>query len=77
MAVFTPVATPAVPRDAGNPARALRQSLSWQQILPLPHVTCQLLYTVPGNSRVAPAGIILELDYSHALGIKGYTLGGN
>jgi len=23
---------------------------------------------------VAPAGIILELDYSHALGIKRYTL---
>jgi len=24
---------------------------------------------------VAPAGIITELDYSHALGIKGYTFG--
>jgi len=44
VALFTPVATPAAPRDAGNPARALRQSLSWRQILPLPHVTCQLLY---------------------------------
>ena len=36
-------------------------------------------YTVPGNSSrfipfVAPAGIILELDYSHVLGIKRYTL---
>ncbi len=56
MAVFTPVATPAVPPNAGNPPRPLRQSLSWRQILPLPHVTCQLLNSVPGNSRAAFVG---------------------
>jgi len=42
MTVFTPVATPAASRDAGNPARPRRQSFSWRQILPLSHVTCQL-----------------------------------
>ena len=56
VAVFTPVATLAAPRDAGNPARPLPQSLSWRYILLFPHVTCQLLHTAPGNSRKFATG---------------------
>ena len=67
MTVFTPVATPAVPREAGNPARPLRQCLSWRQILPLSHLTCQLPNELAqGDNRLYTMDVRFEWDPAKA-----------